>query len=345
VADDVTLPGTGSKVLTDEHSGGRGHMQVIKLAYSADGDATMIGADGNGLDVDVTRVTGVVAVSDNGGALTVDDGGASITVDGTVAISGTVPVSDNGSTLSVDDAGTTLSIDDGAGSLTVDNAILSVVGGGTEATAQRVTIASDSTGVLSVDDNGGSLTVDGTVTIQDGGNVISVDDAGSTLSIDDGAGSLTIDGVVSATQSGTWTVQPGNTANTTAWLVKVNENGLSQHKFVSNGTAFATSVTAASTVLYQARCYNRSTTVEAFLKLYNRADTPDPSAGHTNVSIDPIPVAAAAGQAGGFIANFGPDGIGLTTGFGFVVVTDIADTNEGAAGNNNVVCNFLYRQV
>lgn len=51
-----------------------------------------------------------------------------------------------------------------------DNAVLdnidtntdsgAVVGGGTEATAQRVTIANDSTGVLSVDDNAGSLTVD-----------------------------------------------------------------------------------------------------------------------------------------------------------------------------------------
>jgi hypothetical protein len=42
---------------------------------------------------------------------------------------------------------------------------LSTTGGGTEATAHRVTIANDSTGVLSVDDNGGSLTVDGTVTV------------------------------------------------------------------------------------------------------------------------------------------------------------------------------------
>jgi len=62
-----------------------------------------------------------------------------------------------------------ISVDDNGSSLTVDNAALSVVGGGTEATAQRVTIASDSTGVLSVDDNG------------------------STLSVDDGAGSLTVD--------------------------------------------------------------------------------------------------------------------------------------------------------
>lgn len=53
-----------------------------------------------------------------------------------------------------------VSVDDNGASLTVDNTVLSVVGGGTEATAQRVTIASDSTGVLSVDDNGASLTVD-----------------------------------------------------------------------------------------------------------------------------------------------------------------------------------------
>jgi hypothetical protein len=38
------------------------------------------------------------------------------------------------------------------------------IGGGTEATALRVTIASDSTGVLSIDDNGAAITVDGTVT-------------------------------------------------------------------------------------------------------------------------------------------------------------------------------------
>lgn len=48
-------------------------------------------------------------------------------------------------------------------------------GGGVEATALRVTIASDSTGVLSVDDNG------------------------STLSVDDGGGSITVDGTVAVT--------------------------------------------------------------------------------------------------------------------------------------------------
>jgi hypothetical protein len=58
-----------------------------------------------------------------------------------------------------------VSIDDGGNSITVDNTTLSVVGGGTEATALRVTIANDSTGLLSIDDGGGSITVDGSVTV------------------------------------------------------------------------------------------------------------------------------------------------------------------------------------
>ncbi len=39
-----------------------------------------------------------------------------------------------------------------------------VVGGGAEATALRVTLANDSTGVISIDDGGNTITVDGTVT-------------------------------------------------------------------------------------------------------------------------------------------------------------------------------------
>ena len=50
---------------------------------------------------------------------------------------------------------------------------LSTTGGGTEAAALRVTMASDSTGVVSVDDNGGSLTVDngGTFAVQAAGDI------------------------------------------------------------------------------------------------------------------------------------------------------------------------------
>lgn len=74
-----------------------------------------------------------------------------------------------------------VSVDDNGASLTVDNAALSVTGGGVEATALRVTLASDSTGVVSVDDNGGNLSID------DGGNSITVDNGGTFAVQVDGA--------------------------------------------------------------------------------------------------------------------------------------------------------------
>jgi hypothetical protein len=93
--------------------------------------------------------------------LSVNDGGGSLTVDGTVAstqsgawtvgLTGSIPLPTGAATESTL---TTIQSNTGFGT---------VVGGGTEATALRVTIANNSTGVLSVDDNGSTLTVDGTV--------------------------------------------------------------------------------------------------------------------------------------------------------------------------------------
>lgn len=89
----------------------------------------------------------------------------------TQPVSGTVSANAGTGTYQVGDAGAVINLDAGgdvqADVLTVP-APLSTTGGGTEATALRVTLASDSTGVVSVDDNGSSLTVDGTVT--DGGS-------------------------------------------------------------------------------------------------------------------------------------------------------------------------------
>jgi hypothetical protein len=110
-------------------------------------------------------------------------------------------------------------VTDNSGSLTVDNAALAVTGGGVEATALRVTVASDSTGVLSVDDNGstlsvddgaGSLTVDNAALAVTGGGVEATalrvtiaSDSTGVLSVDDNGGSLTVDGTVTATLSAT----------------------------------------------------------------------------------------------------------------------------------------------
>jgi len=119
---------------------------------------------------------------------------------------------------------------------------------------------------VNIQDGGNSLTVDGTITANIGtSGALALDASLTTLNtsvntllkpantlaavtsitnvvhVDDNAGSLTVDGTVSATQSGTWTVQPGNTANTTAW--KVDGSAVTQPV---SGTVTAISGTAAN---------------------------------------------------------------------------------------------------
>jgi hypothetical protein len=155
-------------------------------------------------------VTGTLTAVTTVGTITnvvhVDDNAGSITVDGTFW-QATQPVSL--ATLPALVAGTAaigkLAANDGVdiGDVTINNA--------TGASA------------VNIQDGGNSITVDGSLTtvstVSTITNVVHVDDNSSTISVDDGAGSLTVDGTVAATQSGTWTVQPGNTANTTAWKV------------------------------------------------------------------------------------------------------------------------------
>jgi hypothetical protein len=81
-----------------------------------------------------------------------------------VADNTTIDAGSGGDVIATDDIGGVkyqrIKISQGADGSATDVGI----GGGTEATALRVTIASDSTGVLSIDDNGAAITVDGTVT-------------------------------------------------------------------------------------------------------------------------------------------------------------------------------------
>lgn len=68
MADGLQLnAGSGGATLATDDAGAAGHVQVVKLAISADGSATAIPADAaNGIDVDVTRVGGTVTVDGSG---------------------------------------------------------------------------------------------------------------------------------------------------------------------------------------------------------------------------------------------------------------------------------------
>lgn len=104
-------------------------------------------------------------------------------------------------------------------------------GQATMANSAPVVIASNQTAVP-VSDNGSSLTVDGTVSISGSVAVtgtfyqatqpVSLATLPSLAAGTNAIGSIT-NTSFGATQSGTWTVQPGNTANTTPWLTKLND--------------------------------------------------------------------------------------------------------------------------
>ena len=154
-----------------------------------------------------------VQLSDGTSALSITSGALDVNIDNaTIAVtqSGTWDI---GTVTTLTGITNDVNIADGGNSITVDNAALSVVGGGTEATALRVTIANDSTGLLSIDDNGGSLTVDGTVAATqsgswDIGTVTTLTGITNDVNIADGGNSITVDGTVAI--SGTVTVDAVN---------------------------------------------------------------------------------------------------------------------------------------
>lgn len=189
----------------------------------------------------VTSITNVVHVDDNLGSLTVDNTNLDVALSTRLKPADTLSAVTTVGTIT-----NVVHVDDNASSLTVDNANLDVALSTRlkpADTLAAVTTVGTITNVVHIDDNAGSVTVDGTVavsgsvgvtgpltdtqlratpvpvsgtvTIQDGGNVISVDDA---------AGSLTIDGTVGATQSGTWNI---GTLTSVTNVVHVDDNGSS----------------------------------------------------------------------------------------------------------------------
>jgi hypothetical protein len=191
MTDNVTLPGNGLDVATDE-IGGK-HYQRVKLIQGADGT--------NDGDVSSTSPLQVTLANTGANATAVKVDGSAVTQPVSAA---SLPLPSGAST-SANQTTIIGHLDGVEGLLTAidaDTGTLAVTGGGVEASALRVTIASDSTGVVSVDDNG------------------------STLSIDDGGGTITVDGTVAI--SGTVTVDSelpsaaalaDNTANPTTTSV------------------------------------------------------------------------------------------------------------------------------
>lgn len=163
MADNVSITEGSGKTIAGDDISSVIH-QRVKIEYGDDGSATDV-SDTNPLPVD-----------DAGGSLTVDNahltslGGAISGTEVQVDVVGSLPSGTN----AIGKLAANSGVDIGDVDVTSVPAPLSTTGGGTEATALRVTVASDSTGVISVDDNGGALTVDngGTFAVQESGSAL-----------------------------------------------------------------------------------------------------------------------------------------------------------------------------
>ncbi len=211
------------------------------------GTEALLAARGIGTDVYY-----VLEVDPTTGALPVDVTGGSITVD--------IP--------SVGPTGSAVPADADYQGLNNGGTLIGAVGdsSGRTIVAGAGTAGVSTGGVLSVQGvaSGTAIPVSGTVTANQGGAPWSMTGTGAagtaasgvltvqgiaamTPLLVNGSGSIQpVSGTVTANQGGTWTVQPGNTANTTAWLV---DQATAAATFQDGAIAFGALTTSYATVV------------------------------------------------------------------------------------------------
>lgn len=187
----------------------------------------------------------------------------------------------------------------------------------------RVVLATDQpqlTNALKVDGSGVTQPVSGTVTANAG------------------TGTFTVSGAV--TQSGTWTIQPGNTANTTPWLVSdqaATAGGTSlPYSFLSTAAVQAAQIKGSAGQVYALHFFNVSAT-PVFVRLYNMTGTP--ATTDTPVYRATIPGNTAGA---GFVAPI-PPGVAFGTGIGIRVTGAVADNDNTALSANTIMGNVFYK--
>jgi hypothetical protein len=187
--------------------------------------------------------------------------------------------------------------------------------------------------------------VSGTVSITANSSINLNQVAGASVATGHGtaAGAIRVElptdgtGVVNAVQSGTWTVQPGNTANTTPWLTSLRpaaSGGCTVFSGVSTGAANQDSfnIKASAGQLYGYALFN-TTSSARYVKLYSKATAP--------LSTDtPLMRIYVPPQGGANLDS--ANGLVFGTGIGLRVTTGPGDSDTGAATTNDVLITFWY---
>lgn len=147
---------------------------------------------------------------------------------------------------------------------------------------------------------------------------------------------------VNAAQSGTWTVQPGNTANTTAWLVNdqpATSGGLSFSAVpVSAASNNKTQAKGSAGQLYSISAQNISASVR-YLKIFNNT-----SAGVTmgTTACDYQFIIPGSTTGAGVVINF-DKGIAMGTGITYAITGAISATDNTSIGASEVSVLIGYK--
>lgn len=362
----AVTPGTGATNLgkAEDAAHTSGDVGVMALAVRSDAGGAIAGTDGDYTPLQVNSA-GELRITGGGGGTQYTEGDTDATITGTAmlmegATNALVPAQGTVADGLLVNLGSNNDVSLNAGTNNIGDvdvlsvpAPLSTTGGGTEATALRVTVASDSTGVLSVDDNGGALTVDnaGTFAVQVDGsaltalqlidNPVIVDDAAftpatssvmmagfeaddtSTDSVDEGdagAARMTLDRKL--------IVQPQ--PHTTGGLTIFRSIDLDESEEEVKATAGQ---------VYAVWFSNMATSTR-FLKFYNAT-----AANVTVGTTTPVITLALPGNTSDDISGVFSTtmGIAFDTAITVAATTGIADNDTGAPAANDVICNVFFK--
>lgn len=338
----AVVPGTGATNLgkAEDAAHTSGDVGVLSLGVRQDADTSPVSADGDyhapifdsagnlKVNIKAGAGSGGTALTD---AATFTRGSTSVTPAAGVAET-SAPTLTNGKAgaLSLTTSGSLrVAVTSGAVSSVVEDA--ASVGGedGILVLAVRRDTAASSSGT-----DGDYSTVN-----TDASGRVWVNASGAAVPITDNAGSLTVDNAgtfaVQAAQSGTWTVQPGNTPNTSAWLTSTRpgtSGGLSISHIVSAGSTNATNIKASAGQVFGWYIYNSNAAARK-VAFHNTAGTP--TAGASVVFSLVVPPTSGANV-------FSEVGIAFATGIAVTMVTGLADSDATAVAANDLVCNIFY---
>jgi len=306
MADTVELSaGSGGAICATDDCGAAGHTQRVKLSIATDGSATAIPADAKGLQVQQPTAAdlNVTAVLAAGTALV-----GKVGIDQATANANEVVVK----------SGTVTAVTSITNAVAVTNAGITTIAGAVAGTEMQVdVVASLPAGTNAI----GKLAANSGVDI---GDV----DILSIAAGDNNIGNVDVL-TIAAGSNLIGDVAIGNRAT----------GGATPYSYISDATDFV-SVTDGATTLYAISCTSIDATV-IYLKVYDKATAPDPSADAASIKLRFAVPSLATGA--GFVWSV-PQGMDFPTGLGFALVTGAADTDETAVTANEVMVNMVYKQ-